>query len=64
MSIQPTDAERESLKRDGFIMRNFVRYEMFEGNVRRVLDGGRVGWWRFNKHYDHDGYCDNPGRGY
>lgn len=38
--------------------------EVYEGKWRVVLDGGRSGWWRFHEHYDRDGYCDNPGRGY
>lgn len=38
--------------------------EVFEGKWREVKDGGRVGWWRYNEHYDRNGYCDNPGRGY
>lgn len=39
-------------------------YEMFEGKPRKVINGDRVGWWRFHNHYDRDGYCDNPARGY
>lgn len=38
--------------------------ELFEGRWRIVKDGGRTGWWRYNEHYDRDGYCDNPARGY
>ncbi|WP_210171805.1 hypothetical protein [Mesorhizobium sp. Root157] len=38
--------------------------EWFEGELREVLDASRYGWWRFHKHYDRDGYCDNPARGY
>ena len=38
--------------------------EVFEGRWRIVKDTGRIGWWRFNEHYDRQGYCDNPGRGY
>ena len=38
--------------------------EVFEGRWRIVKDTGRSGWWRFNQHYDRDGYCDNPARGY
>lgn len=38
--------------------------EMFDGQLRRVVDSSRVGWWRFHEHYDRSGYCDNPGRGY
>lgn len=39
-------------------------YEIFEGAWREVKDGARDGWWRFHRHYDRDGYCDNPARGY
>lgn len=38
--------------------------EMFEGEWRVVKNGNRLGWWRFYDHYDRDGYCDNPARGY
>jgi len=38
--------------------------EIFEGRWREVKDTGRSGWWRFNQHYDRQGYCDNPARGY
>lgn len=38
--------------------------EVFEGRWRVVVNDGRTGWWRFNSHYDRDGYCDNPARGY
>lgn len=38
--------------------------EIFEGRWRVVKDPGRIGWWRFNEHYDREGYCDNPARGY
>lgn len=31
---------------------------------RIVLNGERSGWWRYHDHYDRDGYCDNPARGY
>lgn len=39
-------------------------YEIYEGKLMKVLDGGRSGWWRYHQHYDRDGYCDNPARGY
>ena len=39
-------------------------YELYEGKWRKVLNGERSGWWRFHEHYDRDGYCDNPARGY
>ena len=29
-----------------------------------VKDARRSGWWRYHAHYDRDGYCDNPARGY
>jgi hypothetical protein len=38
--------------------------EQFEGHWCVVLNGDRTGWWRFHDHYDRDGYCDNPARGY
>jgi hypothetical protein len=38
--------------------------EIFDGRLQPVVDASRTGWWRFHKHYDRDGYCDNPGRGY
>jgi hypothetical protein len=38
--------------------------EFYGGEWRVVLNGDRSGWWRFNDHYDRDGYCDNPARGY
>ncbi len=39
-------------------------YELYEGRWQKVIDGSRTGWWRFHQHYDRDGYCDNPARGY
>lgn len=39
-------------------------YEMYEGKPMRVLNGDQGGWWRFHNHYDRNGYCDNPNRGY
>ena len=39
-------------------------YEMFEGKPTKVINGDRSGWWRYHDHYDRDGYCDNPARGY
>lgn len=38
--------------------------EFYEGEWRVVKNGDRIGWWRFHDHYDRDGYCDNPARGY
>ncbi len=38
--------------------------EVYEGQWRVVKNGARDGWWRYHEHYDRDGYCDNPGRGY
>ena len=38
--------------------------EFFDGRWRKVKNGDRLGWFRFNEHYDRDGYCDNPARGY
>jgi hypothetical protein len=38
--------------------------ELYEGKWMRVLNGDREGYWRYHDHYDRDGYCDNPARGY
>lgn len=38
--------------------------EFYDGRWQVVINGNRSGWWRFNDHYDRDGYCDNPARGY
>lgn len=38
--------------------------EFVDGQWLRVLHGDRWGWWRHHEHYDRDGYCDNPARGY
>ena len=38
--------------------------EFYNGRWAVVKDGSRLGWWRFHEHYDRNGYCDNPGRGY
>jgi hypothetical protein len=38
--------------------------EEVNGKWLEVLDARRSGWWRHHEHYDRDGYCDNPGRGY
>jgi len=40
------------------------KLEYYEGRLRKVVDASRSGWWRFHEHYDRNGYCDNPGRGY
>lgn len=40
------------------------KLEWFEGRLREVKQPDRSGWWRFNEHYDRQGYCDNPARGY
>jgi hypothetical protein len=40
------------------------KLEYYDGQLREVVDASRSGWWRFHKHYDRDGYCDNPARGY
>lgn len=39
-------------------------FEVYEGRWRKVLNRDRSGWWRFHDHYDRNGYCDNPARGY
>ena len=38
--------------------------EFVDGKWMLVRNGDRLGWWRYHDHYDRDGYCDNPGRGY
>ncbi|OMQ44954.1 hypothetical protein [Ensifer sp. 1H6] len=40
------------------------KLEFFDGKLMPVIDASRYGWRRFREHYDRDGYCDNPGRGY
>lgn len=40
------------------------KLEWYEGKLLPVVDASRRGWWRFHEHYDRDGYCDNPARGY
>lgn len=54
-----------------FILRDGKTYtrdgtlvEIYKGQPREVVNSSRSGWWRFNEHYDRDGYCDNPARGY
>lgn len=39
-------------------------YELYDGKWTKVLNVDRIGWWRYHNHYDRDGYCDNPARGY
>lgn len=39
-------------------------WEYYEGKFCKVVNASRSGWWRFHEHYDRDGYCDNPNRGY
>lgn len=54
-----------SVERDGKVYNasgNLI--EIYEGRWRAVKQAHRSGWWRFNEHYDRDGYCDNPARGY
>ena len=41
-----------------------VWVELVNGKWLEVKDGSRSGWWRHHEHYDRNGYCDNPGRGY
>lgn len=54
-----------AFKRDGQVFDASGRLiEIYNGEWRVVKDGSRSGWWRFHEHYDRDGYCDNPGRGY
>lgn len=53
----PSDSKREPVEIPGEV-------EMYDGQLRRVVDASRTGWWRFHQHRDRDGYCDNPSRGY
>lgn len=56
-----SDEAKAKLQRDAEIP---GKLEWFEGKLLTVVDASRSGWWRFHEHYDRDGYCDNPGRGY
>jgi hypothetical protein len=38
--------------------------EKVDGKWLPVRDASRMGWFRYHEHYDRDGYCDNPARGY
>jgi hypothetical protein len=52
-------------ERKGRIYNQFGRWvEKVDGKWLEVKDGNREGWWRHHEHYDRDGYCDNPARGY
>lgn len=52
-------------ERDGRVYNTQGKFvELVDGKWLEVKDGARVGWWRHHEHYDRDGYCDNPGRGY
>lgn len=54
-----------AIERDGKVYNSQGKLiEVYEGKWLTVKDGGRVGWWRFHEHYDRNGYCDNPARGY
>jgi hypothetical protein len=54
-----------STEKDGKVYNHAgLLIEEFEDQWRVVKNGDRSGWWRFNDHYDRQGYCDNPGRGY
>jgi hypothetical protein len=59
------DIPKGATERDGKVYDESGRLiEVFMGRWQPVLHGDRVGWWRFREHYDRDGYCDNPARGY
>jgi len=52
-------------ERDGKIYNHYGKWvERVDGKWLEVKDGSRDGWWRHHEHYDRNGYCDNPGRGY
>lgn len=54
-----------AIERDGKIYDSWGNLiELYQGKWRAVQDGSREGWWRYHTHYDRDGYCDNPARGY
>lgn len=61
MKSQIEEAVKKALK-EGREIPNIL--ERFDGKLMRVEDSSRSGWFRFHKHYDRDGYCDNPARGY
>lgn len=61
MTDLPADARTEAGKTYN---RNGELIEVYEGQWRVVKDSSRSGWWRYHEHYDRDGYCDNPARGY
>lgn len=42
----------------------FELVEWFDGRWMKIVDASRSGWWRYHAHYDRNGYCDNPARGY
>lgn len=59
------DRPLDSVERDGKVYNSLGDLiELFDGKWTVVKDGSRFGWWRFHEHYDRDGYCDNPARGY
>ncbi len=52
-------------ERNGRVYNQFGKWvEQVDGRWLEVRDASREGWWRHHEHYDRDGYCDNPGRGY
>lgn len=59
------DLPKGATERDGKVYnsRNEL-IELVDGKWLIVKDGSRQGWWRHHEHYDRNGYCDNPGRGY
>lgn len=60
--VMPEHATKDA---DGTIRDTNGRHiEFYNGAWRVVVNGDRFGWWRFHDHYDRDGYCDNPARGY
>jgi hypothetical protein len=52
-------------ERDGKVFNGRGEWvEFVDGKWLIVRDASRGGWWRHHEHYDRNGYCDNPGRGY
>jgi hypothetical protein len=60
-----TKLPRGAYQKDGktYDARNTL-IECVDGKWLQVKDPSRSGWWRHHEHYDRNGYCDNPGRGY
>lgn len=59
------DLPKGATERDGKVYNAIGQWiESVDGKWLVVKNGDRQGWWRHHEHYDRDGYCDNPARGY